>query len=195
MPDAAANSKPSTTSTSATSDNNNKPSWDSSPLTRQEWIDDLPSYLALKNPNYKTLWQMGYSLEKGSITVTSSPQHSIDIHNDNVIARDFMDVTNERYVCKAMRNPDAIPAEAAGSYKEASRALDSIDLAMLEDILDTITNARRAKSYRKKANGSGIAMIALIHSENSQKKTLTQSSYLRVPHGPSEVGAVGAAPR
>ena len=173
----AIQSKPSTTSTSV--DHTNKPSWNCSPLTRQAWIDKLPAYLALKDTRYKSLWSGGFALEKGTTVITSSPTHSKDHYHGNIALRDFDDVTSNKYILKGpphTRVTSNIPDEDKNNYKERPAALDAIDSALLEDILDTITNVTRAKQYRKKAANSGISMIILIHAENASKKA-TQSSY------------------
>ena len=86
--------------------------------------------------------------------------HSIDIHNGNVILREFHEVTTDRYKCRPVRVTDAIPAAATSSHKEAPRALDSTDSALLEDILDTITNPRRVKFYRKKVGPLKVRFTA-----------------------------------
>ena len=66
----------------ATQDEGNK-FWDGSVLKRSQWLTQLPRTLARDDPNFRTLWEESYVVEK-HVAITQSARHSFHLSCNNV---------------------------------------------------------------------------------------------------------------
>ena len=62
-----------------TTEESNWVDWDGSPLTKQQWYDEIPD----RQRKFRTLWERGYLIAK-SVTITASPAHSHHLLINNV---------------------------------------------------------------------------------------------------------------
>ena len=59
------------------------PAWDSTPISMMKWLRALEEWLPTQNPNYTSLYEYGYILDK-RITVTSSEMHAVAVRDGKV---------------------------------------------------------------------------------------------------------------
>ena len=74
-------------STTAMSDSDEEPSWDTTPLTFNHWYTEIPEYLESLDADYVTMYESGYCMDK-KVCVTPTEFHAVATRDRYVRKRD-----------------------------------------------------------------------------------------------------------
>ena len=167
--------------------------WDSSALTKYWWIDSLHKYLPKTDSSYETIWEFGVVIEKGT-TYVCSTEHALHLYLSNVRAGTFrlpsppggfflIDATVDLsgYIAPPppavagappviAPNPPILllPAFLEKRYRVNPELIQQRRREMLNVILSTIKNDRRAENYRGRSQGCGVNLLTILMTEISQ---------------------------
>ena len=139
--------------------------WDGSPLTKQQWYDEIPD----RQRKYRTLWERGYLVAK-SITITASPNHSYHLSINNIKEGTY----GEPNPLLSFEKVDATKADEAvedskkARYTDAPDQLSDADRDLFDELSNSITDKQTRKDYKSETGSSGINLLMLLAEEMAE---------------------------
>eukprot|EP00966_Prymnesium_polylepis_P130154 3010103-Prymnesium_polylepis.1 len=127
-----------------TSDKDTTFDWDGEPLTRYPWVKLLERRVYKHNSRFRSHVQQGYHMS-GHRTITQSTEHSQNLFHHNVERSSWANpacLGNWQYAGSAPTTsviPWVIPPEEIGNYTASRHDCESIDRALIDFILSTVT--------------------------------------------------------
>ena len=150
----------------ATQDEGNK-FWDGSVLKRSQWLTQLPRTLARDDPNFRTLWEESYVVEK-HVAITQSARHSFHLSCNNVAKCTlFKPCPSNTFTKFDASIADAeIDESLSRGFRSAPTMLTAANRGLHDRILYYISNQKAGEDYEKKSNGNYIKLVAILWAEN-----------------------------
>eukprot|EP00966_Prymnesium_polylepis_P214575 4969056-Prymnesium_polylepis.1 len=139
--------------------------WDGSPLTKQQWYDEIPD----RQRKYRTLWERGYLVAK-SITITASPNHSFHLSINNVKEGMFAEPNPLLSFEKVddTKADEAVEDSKKARYTDAPDQLSDADRDLFDELSNSITDKQTRKDYKSATGSSGINLLMLLAEEMAE---------------------------
>ena len=146
-----------------TDEDGEEPTWDTTPLSFGLWYTALPEYLDDQDPDYVTMYESGYCMDK-HIVNTPTVFHAVAIRDRQVRTHTFEepispDIFDEHALPRHVRELSTTDKERVRSAPEYFRKKDR---AMARAVLRTITVTKVRKVWKKKCESSGIRLLNLL---------------------------------
>ena len=153
-----------------TTEDSNWVDWDGSPLTKQQWYDEIPD----RQRKFRTLWERGYLIAK-SVTITASPAHSHHLLINNVKEGSVAEPNPLLAFEKVddSKADEAIPDAKKSRYTDAPDQLADADRDLFDELTASITDKQTRKDYKAATGASGINLLALLAAEMTEALTMT----------------------
>ena len=148
---------------SATPDTDEECEWDTTPLTFRHWYTLLPEYLEDCDPDYVTMWERGYCMDK-AVCITPTVYHATATRDRLVNRKSFEDPIDSGILleCPLPRGVRDLSTGDKERVKSGPEFFYRKDRSLCRDILKTISVRKVRKLWKKKADGSGLKLLEAL---------------------------------
>ena len=157
-----------------TSDTNISFDWNGDPLTRHPWAKYLERRVYKHDARFRSHVQQGHHMA-GHRTITQSVEHSQNMYHHNVRRSSWADpacLGNWQYAGSAP-TADVIPAEEMGNYTASRHDCESIDRALIDFILSTVTCETEREDLEEECGGDARTLILNIQNYRPPEEVCT----------------------
>lgn len=158
----------------STEEEQNIPTWDTTPLTMRKWLIALPEYLESEhNGGLVTWWQQGYVMSKQNMVAVLTTVHAVALRDNAVPVRTFENPIDVRVFVNSPL-PRGTRTLTAAEEKRFSVAPEywycrAIDRLLATTILSTITVRAVRRDLLTKCNYSGLTLLLFMLHERADE--------------------------
>ena len=137
-------------------------------LKRKSWMIQLPRNLSRDDPNFRTLWEESYVVEK-QVAITQSANHSYHLSMNNVKKHSLWQPCPPTTFVKldATIADGDVATEHARGFREAPTMITASNRLLHDRILYYISNIKAVEDYEKKSNGNFITLVGILFAEEN----------------------------
>ena len=141
--------------------------WDCSVLKRSAWLTQLARTLARDDPNFRTLWEESYIVEK-HVAITQSARHSFHLSINNVRKHTLFKPcpSNTFTTFDSSIADDDLDTALSRGFREAPTMLTAANRSLHDRILYYISNEQAVQDYERKSNGNFATLVGILWAED-----------------------------